>query len=49
MKQDFCDLHVHTNRSDALRIWTPENVLLRAKSLGIMHVAISDHNIVNEE
>lgn len=49
MKQDFCDLHVHTNRSDALRIWTPEKVLLRAKSLGIMHVAISDHNIVNEE
>lgn len=45
----YCDLHVHTNRSDAMSIWTPEKVLLRARDMGITHVALADHNIVNED
>ena len=43
------DLHVHTNRSDALSCWNPEEVILEAKSRGLAHVAISDHNILNEK
>ncbi len=50
MKKDgFCDLHVHTNRSDAMSIWTPEKVILRAKSMGITHLALSDHNVTNPD
>ena len=45
----FCDVHVHTHRSDALSCWSPEKVLLRARDMGINHVAISDHNILNED
>ena len=45
----FCDLHVHTHRSDALSIWSPEKVLLRARNMGITHVALSDHNMLNED
>ena len=46
-KDGYCDLHVHTNRSDAMSMWTPEKVILRAKDLGITHLALSDHNMVN--
>jgi len=46
-RDGFCDLHVHTNRSDAMSRWSPEEVILRAKDLGITHLALSDHNMVN--
>ena len=45
----YCDLHVHTRRSDAMSIWSPEKVLLRARDMGITHVALSDHNMLNED
>lgn len=44
-----CDLHVHTNRSDALSQWSPEEVILRARGMGITHLAISDHNMLNAD
>ena len=50
MRRDgYCDLHVHTNRSDAMSPWSPEAVILRAKSMGITHLGLSDHNVLNEE
>lgn len=44
----FADIHVHTNRSDALSCWNPEEVIQQAKRRGITHIALSDHNITNE-
>ena len=44
----FADLHVHSSRSDALSCWSPEEVLHMAQHHGINHVAISDHNMLNE-
>jgi len=44
----FADIHVHTNHSDALSCWNPEEVILAAKSRGITHIALADHNITNE-
>lgn len=49
MELGYCDLHVHTHRSDALSVWSPKKVLLRARQLGIKHIALSDHNMLNED
>lgn len=45
----FADLHVHSSRSDALSCWNPEEVLHMAQHCGIAHIAISDHNMLNED
>lgn len=45
----FADLHTHSSRSDALSGWNPEEVILAAKSRGITHIALTDHNLLNEK
>ncbi len=44
MTQKFADLHVHTSASDG--IYSPEEVLRRAKEAGLAAVGISDHDSV---
>lgn len=48
-KPGYCDLHVHTHRSDALSMMSPEKVLQMARERGLTHIALSDHNIVNDD
>lgn len=44
MKENHCDLHLHTSFSDGLL--TPEAVVRKAKELGLAAIAISDHDAV---
>lgn len=43
-KEKKYDLHIHTRYSDG--ICTPEEVIIRAKEIGMAGIAITDHDIV---
>lgn len=42
-EQDFCHLHVHTDKSLLDGVATPEDLVRKAKSLGHRYLAITDH------
>lgn len=40
----FCDLHIHSNRSDGT--YTPEELIAEAERIGLSAVALCDHNTI---